>query len=40
MSENRPPLEVRNVSEVRGVDISQRIIEVIAVPYEQEAVIP
>lgn len=39
MSENRPPLEVRNVSEVRGVDVPQRIIEVIAVPYGQEAVV-
>ncbi len=40
MSENRPPLEMRNATEVRGVDIQQRIIEVVAVPYEQEAVIP
>jgi phage head maturation protease len=40
MSENRPPLEVRNTSEVTGVDVKQRIIEVIAVPYGQEAPVP
>lgn len=39
MAENRPPLETRNATEVRGVDIKQRIIEVVAVPYDQEAVI-
>ena len=37
MSDNRPPLEVRNTSEVTGVDVKQRILEVIAVPYGQEA---
>lgn len=40
MSENRPPLEVRNASEVTGVDVRQRIIEVVAVPYNQEAPVP
>ena len=39
MSDNRPPLEVRNAPEVSGVDVKQRIIEVIAVPYEQEALV-
>ena len=37
MSDNRPPPEVRNTSEVTGVDVKQRILEVIAVPYGQEA---
>lgn len=37
MTDNRPPLEVRNASEVTGVDVKQRIIEVVAVPYDQEA---
>src|SRR5918993_3694619 len=40
MSENRPPLEVRNATQVTGVDMRQRIIEVVAVPYEQEAAVP
>lgn len=40
MSENRPPLETRLATEIRGVDQQQRLVEVIAVPYEQEASIP
>ena len=39
MSDNRPPLEVRNTSEVAEVNVRQRIIEVIAVPYDQEAIV-
>lgn len=39
MSDNRPPLETRKAVEVRSVDARQRLIEVIAVPYNQQAVI-
>lgn len=40
MTDNRPPLETRNAVNVTGVDTKERVIEVIAVPYEQEAVVP
>ena len=38
--QNRPPVETRDASAVAGVDVRQRIIEVIAVPYDQEAEVP
>ena len=37
MSENRPPLEMRLAVAVGDVKESQRLIEVVAVPYEQPA---
>src|SRR5262245_58257912 len=39
MSDNRPPLEVRRAVAVGEVDTRARLIEVVAVPYEQEAVV-
>lgn len=38
MTDSRPPIEYRDTA-VTGVDFAQRIIEMIAVPYEQEAAV-
>lgn len=35
----RPPLEIRDSAVVTGVDFAQRIIEMVAVPYNEEAVV-
>lgn len=40
MSDKRPPLEMRLAAGVADVDAKQRLIEVIAVPYGQEAPVP
>jgi phage head maturation protease len=35
----RPPLEIRDSAVVTGVDFTQRIVEMVAVPYDESAVV-